>query len=205
MQFQLEGVNPTALIALLKETVLRFDDKLDLDEFVPDLDRKVARDKAAVSAGQGVEGGSGTQPVPVVSGGNDGNGTSAMPQADVAGGRTIRPEMAALFRGNGWRQKPVMSGCRLQAGMNDCRRLPHSICRRYGASGWSAKRDRHRPKWRGCRGRKRKRGCGRRHPEKECPLRRLPDRNFWKRLCRWWKNCWQKAGETDAAGRGITR
>ena len=119
--------------------------------------------------------------------------------------RTIRPEMATLFRGNGRRQKPVMSGCRLQAGMNDCRRLPHSICRRYGASGWSAKRDRHRPKWRGCRGRKRKRGYGRRHPEKECPLRRLPDRNFWKRLCRWWKNCWQKAGETDAAGRGITR
>ena len=41
--------------------------------------------------------------------------------------RTIRPEMAALFRGNWRRQKPVMSGCRLQAGMNDCRRLPHSV------------------------------------------------------------------------------
>ena len=98
MQFQLEGVNPTALIALLKETVLRFDDKLDLDEFVPDLDRKVAQDKVAVSAGQGVEGGSGTQPVPVVSGGNDGNGTSAMPQADVAGGQSGLPDDPA---GNG--------------------------------------------------------------------------------------------------------
>ena len=40
MQFQLQGVNPAALISLLKETVMRFDDKLDLEAFVPQLEAK---------------------------------------------------------------------------------------------------------------------------------------------------------------------
>ena len=40
MQFQLQGINPAALISLLKETVMRFDDKLDLEAFVPQLEAK---------------------------------------------------------------------------------------------------------------------------------------------------------------------
>lgn len=40
MQFQLQGINPAALISLLKETVMRFDDKLDLEAFVPQLEMK---------------------------------------------------------------------------------------------------------------------------------------------------------------------
>ena len=42
MQFQLQGINPAALVSLLKETVLRFDDKLDLEAFVPNLQKPVA-------------------------------------------------------------------------------------------------------------------------------------------------------------------
>lgn len=40
MQFQMQGINPAALISLLKETVIRFDDKLDIEEFVPQLEAK---------------------------------------------------------------------------------------------------------------------------------------------------------------------
>ena len=40
MQYQLQGINPAALISLLKETVIRFDDKLDIEAFVPQLKAK---------------------------------------------------------------------------------------------------------------------------------------------------------------------
>lgn len=40
MQNQLQGINPAALISLLKETVVRFDDKLDIEAFVPQLEAK---------------------------------------------------------------------------------------------------------------------------------------------------------------------
>ena len=76
MQFQLEGVNPTALISLLKETVLRFDDKLDLDAFVPNLEKKPAPESGAPAPGQADGGGlSQGQPEP---GAADGAGANAI-------------------------------------------------------------------------------------------------------------------------------
>lgn len=52
MQFQLQGINPAALISLLKETVIRFDDKLDIEAFVPQLEAKQEM-PASGAAGQG--------------------------------------------------------------------------------------------------------------------------------------------------------
>ena len=71
MQFQLQGINPAALISLLKETVMRFDDKLDLEAFVPQLEAKQENPaaspemqqsrKAPDNSGQAVQEGMGVQ------------------------------------------------------------------------------------------------------------------------------------------------
>ena len=52
MQFQLQGINPAALVSLLKETVLRFDDKLDLEAFVPNLQPAAAQGATGSSQAQ---------------------------------------------------------------------------------------------------------------------------------------------------------
>lgn len=61
MQYQVQGINPAALISLLKETVIRFDDKLDIEDFVPQLEAR--QETAAVQPND-----PGREPLP------DGNG-----------------------------------------------------------------------------------------------------------------------------------
>ena len=55
MQFQMQGTNPAALISLLKETVIRFDDKLDIESFVPQLEPKQEMANPPLKAAGGEE------------------------------------------------------------------------------------------------------------------------------------------------------
>ena len=98
MQFQLQGVNPTAMISLLKETVMRFDDKLDLDAFVPHLEKQpepASPGETAVPAASGLperkENGA-SQPLP---------GEKGMPQAGAIPADTpAMPSASAARPGN---------------------------------------------------------------------------------------------------------
>ncbi len=88
MQFQLQGINPAALISLLKETVMRFDDKLDLEAFVPQLEKQETAPSPDPQGKPGASGGAGQASAP----GREGDDPSlASGNASLAGAPGTEP------------------------------------------------------------------------------------------------------------------